>query len=126
MHDIVKSFNTDRVQSCYLNSRYYVLFGATYAKCNTLACISYIRLRQISNSRLVHISSNCLVLLAKEETVLQCVIDRVTETEDIMEWRCISEYQIWWESEATIRNTEYDQETNAECGILQLFGKHGN
>jgi len=97
LHDIVKSFNTNRVQRYYLNSRYYVLFGVPHAKCNTLACMSYIRLRQISRSRLVHISSkentDCLVLLAKEEMALQCMIDRVTETEDVMEWRCISEYQ---------------------------------
>jgi len=81
LHDIVKSFNTNRVQSCYLNSRCYVLFGSPHAKCNTLARISYIRLRQISRSRLVHISSNentgCLVLLAKEKTVQRCMSDRV-------------------------------------------------
>jgi len=97
LHDIVKSFNTNRVQSRYLNSRSCVLFGIPHAKCSTLACISYSRLRQISRSRLVHISSSenaeCLVLLAKEETVLQCMIDRVTETEDVMVWRCISEDQ---------------------------------
>jgi len=97
LHDIVKSFNTNRVQVCYLNSRYYVLFGVPHAKCNTLACISYIPLRQISRCRVVHISSSentdCLVLLAKEETALQCMIGRVTETEDVMEWRCISEDQ---------------------------------
>jgi hypothetical protein len=50
MHDIVKSFNTNRVQSCYLSSRYYVSFGVLYAKWSTLACISYIRLRQISRT----------------------------------------------------------------------------
>jgi hypothetical protein len=67
---------------------------------------------------------DALVLLSKEETVLQGMIDTLIETE-----RCygmeinMEKTKVMRISKKTIPITDYDKsETRGECGIFQPFG----
>jgi hypothetical protein len=65
-----------------------------------------------------------LVLLAKEETVLQGIIDRLIEfgRRYGMEMN-VEKSKVMRNLKATIPNTNYDtSKTVGECGIFQLFG----
>jgi hypothetical protein len=70
-----------------------------------------------------------LVLLAKEEKVLQGMVDRLIEIGRRygMEMNVEKTKVMRISRQLTIPNENYDRsETIGECGIFQLFGQHDN